>query len=380
MASSVNDAMTVIQLLPSLQGGGVERGVVEVSQALVAAGHRSVVVSSGGRMVSELTGHGAEHVEMPIGAKSPAVLGCLGKLKKLIRETDADIVHARSRLPAWVSYLLWQRMKKGSDPFSLVTSVHGLNSVSGYSKVMTFGQRVEVVSETVRSYVLKHYPGTPPEKLCLIHRGVDPVAFPYGYKPSDAWLADWRAVYPELEGKFVITLAGRLTRLKGHHELLHAIQHLHKHWVKAHALIVGGEDPRRQGYAQELRDTVKKLGLEEHVTFTGHRSDIKEVMAASDVVVSLSTKPESFGRSVLEALRLGVPVVGYDHGGVGEVLGTMYPQGLVPLKDTHKLAEALAEIAAERVEKPRPAEHFLLHNMLEKTLAMYQSVRPQPVG
>lgn len=364
--------MTVIQMLPGLDAGGVERGVVEVVGALVEHGHRAIVVSSGGRLVDEIQSLGGEHVDLPIHKKSLWTLGCAKAIRQLCLSTKADVLHARSRVPAWVGYLAWRRMKQTQRP-AWVTTVHGLYSVSFYSKIMTAGQRVEVVSNTVRDYVLDNYPKTDPGKLVLNHRGVNPNDFEFGYKPTVDWLDQWRKNYPQLQGKFVIALAGRITRLKGHHDLIEAVDGLRKQGVDAHALIVGGEDPRRLAYAKELHEAVAAKGLSDHVTFTGHRSDIKEVLAVSDAVVSLSTKPESFGRSVLEAVRLGRPVVGYDHGGVGEVLGEIYPQGRTPLSDTAKLIDRLAMIAKEEVPGPQPiGDAFLLSDMLDRTIAMYR--------
>lgn len=372
MAERLNKRLTVIQLVPEMHGGGVERGTVEVNAALAKAGHRSIVISGGGRLVEQVINDGGEHIDLPIGRKSVATFRCVRHLRKVVEKIDADILHARSRVPAWVGYLAWKRMDRQTRP-AFLTTVHGLNSVSFYSKIMTKGQRVEVVSNTVRDYVLKHYPDTDPDKIELIYRGVDPAEFPYGYQPSEDWAAAWQAEHPHLRGKFVITLAGRLTRLKGHHDLIDAVEALQAQGVDAHGLIVGDEDPRRQGYAKELHDTVQARKLDQHITFTGHRSDVREVLAVSSAVVSLSTKPETFGRSVLEALRLGRPVVGYDHGGVGEVLGTIYRPGLTPLGDHDKLVQALADIARGDSPPPPSTDHFLLSEMLDKTLAMYES-------
>ncbi|MEM9021592.1 MAG: glycosyltransferase family 4 protein [Planctomycetota bacterium] len=367
------DTLTIMQLVPELQGGGVERGTVEVNAALVAAGNRSLVVSAGGRLVDQVIADGGEHIEMPIGRKSLMTLGCIPRLRRLAKQQKADVLHARSRVPAWVACLAWHRMDPATRP-AFVTTVHGLNSVSFYSKIMTKGQRVEVVSNTVRDYVLKHYPDTNPDKLELIYRGVDPAQFPFGYTPEPAWLDSWREQYPQLQARFIITLAGRLTRLKGHHDLINAVDTLQQQGINAHGLIVGGEDPRRKQYAQELRETVARRNLEPHITFTGHRSDIRNILAISGAVVSLSTKPESFGRSVLEAVRLGRPVVGYNHGGVGEVLSAVYPPGLTPLGDPQALVDALARIARGQAPPPEPTDRFLLSEMLDKTLAMYEAV------
>lgn len=368
--------MTVIQLLPALEAGGVERGVVEVAQALVERGHRAIVVSSGGRQAEHVEALGGEHVTMPIHRKSLMTLRCVRTLRKLVRDTNADVLHARSRVPAWVGYLAWRSMPKASRP-AWVTTVHGLNSVGFYSRIMTTGQRVEVVSQTVRDYVLSNYPKVDPEKLVLNHRGVDPGDFTYGYQPNADWLARWHAEYPQLNGAFVITLAGRITRLKGHHDLINAVATLQRRGINAHGLIVGDEDPRRLAYAKELRQAVTQRGLDAYITFTGHRPDIKDVLAVSGAVVSLSTKPESFGRSVLEAVRLGRPVVGYDHGGVGEVLATVYPDGRVPLSNANALADRLAAIATGKTRPPQPTDAFPLSAMLDRSIALYESVAPR---
>jgi len=364
--------MTVIQLLPGLESGGVERGVVEVVAALVQRGHRAIVVSSGGRLVEQIMSLGGEHVYLPIHKKSIFTLRCIRPLRRLVRDTNADVLHARSRVPAWVGYLAWRCLPKDKRP-AWITSFHGMHSVNRYSKIMTSGQRVEVVSNTVRQYVLDNYPRTDTNKLVLNHRGVDPADFVFGYTPSEDWLSRWRAQYPQLNGRFVITLAGRITRLKGHHDLIDAVERLRQQGVNAHALIVGDEDPRRLAYARELRDAVAARGLSAHVTFTGHRSDIRDVLAVSDAIVSLSTKPESFGRSVLEALRLGRPVVGYHHGGVGEILAELYPAGLTPLGDRSALVDRLASIAKGDSLPPAPIrDKFLLSDMLDRTIALYR--------
>ena len=176
--------LSVMQLLPALESGGVERGTLEIAEALVAAGHESLVVSGGGRLVRGLTAAGSEHVHMPVGQKSLRVLACVGQLRQLIRNRQPDIVHARSRLPAWVA---WQALKPLQAAPAFVTTLHGLNSVSRYSGIMTRGERVIAVSESCRDYWLQHYRNLDAERVSVINRGIDPVAFPYGYKPSGAW-------------------------------------------------------------------------------------------------------------------------------------------------------------------------------------------------
>jgi len=184
--------LTVLQVLPALDSGGVERGTLEIARALVAAGHRSLVVSRGGRLVAQLEAEGSEHIALPVDRKALSSLWQVGPFRQLLAERQPDIVHARSRVPAWIAWLAWRKLPEAQRPH-FVTTVHGLNSVSFYSAIMTKGERVIAVSETVRDYIRTHYPQCPEERIRLIYRGVDPAEFPHGYQPSPDWLAQWRA-------------------------------------------------------------------------------------------------------------------------------------------------------------------------------------------
>lgn len=371
MASS---SLTVVQILPELESGGVERGTLEISRALVARGHRSIVVSAGGRLVEQLVSAGGEHVSINLGKKSPFTLLQIARLKKVLVDIQPQLVHVRSRMPAWVTLLAWKMIPKFRRP-RLVTTVHGLNSVNLYSKVMTYGERVITVSDCCRDHVLKNYPSTDPTKVITIHRGVSTEEFPYGFKPSAEWIGDWQSQYPHLKGHFVVLLPGRLTRFKGHFDFLRIIGNVKAQQVPIHGLIVGGVDPRRQRYAESVHAEVSRLGLEGEVTFTGHRSDLREIMSMSNAVVSTSIKPpESFGRTVLEAVKLGRPTLGYDHGGVGEVLGRIYPEGLVPLEDTETMATKLVAIYRQVLEPPRPTNEFDLPKLLEQEIDLYEAL------
>ena len=369
--------LTVLQLLPSLNSGGVERGTLEVARHLVRNGHRSLVMSSGGRMVAQLTDEGSEHYLWPVDKKSPWTFRLIWKLRRFLREHRVDILHVRSRMPAWVAYLAWRGMPPASRPH-FVTTVHGLYSVSAYSAVMTKGERVIAVSDTVRAYLLRSYPAVADAHIRVIPRGVDPDEFPYGFKPADAWLEAWHKQYPQLGGKKVLLLPGRLTRLKGHEFFIELIRRLKNRGLAVHGLVVGGEDPKRQRYAAEIRKKMTDAGLADDMTFAGHRSDLREIMAVSDMVFSLSTKPESFGRTTLEALSLGVPVIGFAHGGVGEQLAHLLPQGGIPLGDE----DALEALAAAWVLSPPsvPQSRMLtLQRMLDSTLDVYEEVMAQGV-
>jgi glycosyltransferase involved in cell wall biosynthesis len=363
---------TVLQMLPALNAGGVERGTLEVAQHLVKNGHRSLVMSAGGRMVEQLEREGSEHFSWPVGRKSLWTLGLIWKLRRFLIEQNVDILHVRSRLPAWVAYLAWKGMDPATRPH-FVTTVHGMYSVSRYSAVMMKGERVIAVSDTIRRYILKHYPAVAPERVRVIPRGVDPAEFPHDFRPPESWLTAWRRRYPQLEHKYVLTLPGRLTRLKGHEDFIDLMGQLKARGLAVHGLIVGGADPKRRRYAEEILGKVEDAGLTDTITFTGHRNDLREIMAISDAVLSLSSKPESFGRTTLEALSLGVPVIGYDHGGVGEQLATLLPEGRVPPGDM----DALAALAVEWIQEPPQIpqnQMFTLQRMLDETLAIYDEI------
>jgi glycosyltransferase involved in cell wall biosynthesis len=374
--------LTVVQLLPALESGGVERGTLEVAAALITAGHRSIVVSAGGRLVKALTAAGSEHVALPAGRKSLLTLLQVRKLRRLLREQGVDILHARSRMPAWIAWLAWRGLPATDRP-RFITTVHGLYSVNRYSAIMARGERVIAVSDTARDYILDNYPDVDPCRIVTIYRGVDRNEFPYGYKPDAAWLAAWYADYPYLQGRRVLTLPGRLTRLKGHEDFIELVAALVNRGLDVHGLIVGHLDPARQAYINELERRIADRGLGDRITLTGLRQDIRDIYAVSDIVLSLSNKPESFGRTVLEPLCMGVPAVGYDHGGVGEVLDTLYPQGKVRRGDTGLLLERTVQL----IETPQPVPEsraYTLAAMLAQTLDLYRDLAadnaPAPAG
>lgn len=189
--------LTVVQILPALASGGVERGTLEVGAYLSSKGHRSIVISSGGRMVERLEKEGSEHVAWPIGKKSILTLKLVRRLRKFLEKEKVDILHVRSRFPAWIAYLAWKEMNPKTRP-RLVTTVHGPYSVSPYSEVMTKGERVIVISEMIRTYVTSQYK-TNANKLRLVYRGVDAAVFSEDYQPKKAWLKDWYKAYPQTQ-------------------------------------------------------------------------------------------------------------------------------------------------------------------------------------
>lgn len=363
--------MTVVQLIPSLHSGGAERSTLEIARALVAAGHRSVVVSAGGRLVAQLEAEGSEHVTLPIGRKSLTTLLTVGALRRVLRRVQPDIVHARSRLPAWIG---WWAMRGVKPRPHFVTTVHGLNSPSRYSAVLLRGERVIVVSQTLRDYVLRHYPDDiDTARISVIPRGIDTEAFPYGYRPDDSWQRAFHEQYPQLAGAPLLTLPGRGTRLKGHADAIELVADLQQRAIDVRLLLLGADEPGREAYVAELRQLIHARGLDDRVVISPARADVRDVYALSALVLQLSVRPESFGRTVVEALALCRPVLGYAHGGVGELLAELYPAGRVPPGDRERLVERAAELLRFAPPIPPPRSYRLI-DMQSATLALYAEV------
>lgn len=365
--------LTVIQILPALEVGGVERGTVEVAAELVRQGHRAIVISAGGRLVQELMAAGAEHLPWTIGAKSPFTLRYVPKLRRLLAETRTDILHARSRLPAWISYLAWRGMPAMARP-RFVTTVHGPYTVNRYSRIMMRGERLIAISEYIREYVLKNYPDVDPARIRVIHRGIDPAQYPHGYTPPAGWLAEWRRMFPQLAGRQLVTLPARITRWKGHEDFIAILRALVEQELPVHGLIAGGAGAGRRRFLREIERLVAAASLGDRVTFLGQRNDLREIMSVSSVVMSLAATPEAFGRTALEALSLGVPVVAYAHGGVREVLDSIFPRGLVPPRDIAAASARIRELLAHEIRVPPVAHPFTLRRMLDQTLAVYEDL------
>lgn len=360
--------LTVVQLLPSLHSGGVERSTLEIAAALVAAGHRSVVISAGGRLVPSLLAGGSEHIELAIGRKSLGAFAVMRRLRAALAGLRPDIVHARSRLPAWIAWFALRGMKAPRPRF--VTTVHGLNSPGRYSGVMLRGERVVCVSDSVRAYVDRHWPEADPARRVVIPRGIDPHDFPRGYTAPAQWRARLAAELPALQGGRLLLMPGRGTRLKGHAEAIELLAALRNEGEDARLWLLGADEPGREAYLAELRALAESRGVSSALAISAPRSDVRDAYATCDLVLQLSGKPEAFGRTVVEALSIGKPVLGWDHGGVGELLRSLYPAGAVPLGDAGALVDAARRLLAAPAPMPVTIPHTLAA-MQSATLELY---------
>ena len=370
----------VLQVLPRLVTGGVERGTVDVAAALVAAGWRAIVASAGGPMVHELERAGATHVTLPLASKNPFVMRAnIDRLVAIIRNLNVDIVHARSRAPAWSARYAAKRAER-----HFVTTFHnayGTGSIfkQRYNAIMAQGERVIAISHFVGDHAASVY-HVPPERLRVIPRGVDINRFdPDKVKPERIipLMKAWRLP----DGVPVVLLPGRLTRWKGQLVLIEAMARLRR--PEVHAVILGTGSPR---YRRELEEAVTRSGAGANFRFVDNCADIAAAYMLADVVVSASTSPEGFGRVIVEAQAMGRPVIATAHGGAQETIVPGETGWLVPPSDPAALATALAQVlgqdnAARMALAARQLAHVRAHFtstlMAQRTLAVYEELLPQ---
>jgi glycosyltransferase involved in cell wall biosynthesis len=373
--------LTIVQMLPELITGGVERGTLETGAYFVKNGHRSIVVSNGGPMVADLLKTGCQHITLPVGEKSPRVLLSIPGLRRLFRTQKVDILHLRSRLPAWVGLTAARSIPRRFRP-RIVTTFHGFYSVNRYSAVMTQGERVIAVSGLIRDHICQRY-GVCDNRVALIHRGFDESSF-------DPLQVDARQV-SGLKRKWgidpskgpVLMLPGRFTELKGHPFFLSALEKIkHLAWT---AVLVGDMSEKPE-YAARLRQGVKEKGLEGRVIFAGHCNDMPAAFMVSDVTVSASIHPESFGRVGVESQAMGVPVVATAHGGSLETIVDGQTGWLFPPGDLDRFAAALAQAVTDETRRKVMGsrartwvtKQFTTAVMCQKTLTLYEELMAAP--
>jgi glycosyltransferase involved in cell wall biosynthesis len=366
----------VLQVLPQLRTGGVERGTIEIAGALKRAGWRALVASEGGSMISNLSYVGGEHITLPLASKSPwRIWRNVRALEKIIREYKVDIIHARSRAPAWSAYLA---AKRTGTPF--VTTFHGIYGLTPevkkrYNAVMTKGERVVAISNFVAQHIAEHY-HVDESRMRIIHRGVDLNQF------SPSRILPQRMV--ELAGKWrvpddlpLIIMPGRITRWKGHHVMVEALTKLpHR---KFFCLLVG-DDMGHPNYRLEIEDAISDLGLEGHIRFAGNTPHLAEAYMLADMIVAPSIEPEAFGRVPIEAQAMGRPVIATSHGGACETVIDGVTGWLAKPGDADDLSQTIDRILQlskeekERIGQQAIAhvrEHFSSEIMCSKTLEMY---------
>ncbi len=326
---------TILQVLPRLETGGVERGTVEIARAVTVAGGVGLVASAGGRLVEAVERAGGRHVAMPLAGKGPlAIWRNAGRLAVLIGAERVSLVHARSRAPAWSA---WRAARRTGVPF--VTTYHGVynEGVPGkrrYNAVMASGDRVIAISRYVARLVTERH-GADPARVRVIPRGVDPAVFDPD-SVTAARVAALAGAWRISEGVPVIMLPARLSRWKGQAVLLAALAQMRAR--NAVCVLVGGGRP---GFARELEQLAASLGVADRLRLAGHCDDVPAALMLATVAVSASTDPEGFGRAVIEAQAMGRPVIATNHGGAAETVEHGATGWHVPPGDADALATAL---------------------------------------
>ncbi len=353
--------MNVLQILPELKSGGVERGTVDLAKHLKQNGHKAVVVSAGGPMVGDLTSAGITHYALPVHKKSLfAMWQSMRLLTRIVHLESIEVIHARSRVPALVAFFVSRRTQV---PF--VTTCHGFYRKHFLSRFMGFGKIVIVASHIIGKRMRDDF-GVPQAKLRLIHRGVDLEEFKF---PPEV---------PAAKKEVVIGLIGRLTPIKGHAFFLKAMARVTRVFPNVKIQIIG--DAPKPQYKEDLLTLTRHLGLSHAVQFLGTRYDIAELLSQMTVLVAPSVGEEAFGRVVIEAGACGVPVVATRMGGLVDIIENEKDGLLVSADDPRVLADAVLRLlkdpdlgrkfAVSLREKVQ--REFGLPLMFEKTLRVYE--------
>lgn len=374
--SSVRKVPVIMQVIPSLGAGGAEQGCIDVAAELVKSGAKSIIISNGGHRVPEILRAGTTHINLPVDSKNPFVMWRnIGRLRKLIRDNDVDIVHARSRAPAWSA---WKACEDTKARF--MTTCHAPFNISGsakrfYNSSIIKGERVIAISDYVRQYLLKNYEISD-DRIRLIHRGVAIEKFhPGAIAPAHLikLSQEWRLP----DGCTIVMMPGRLTRWKGHLVLIDAIAKLNRDDVYC---VLIGDDQGRKEYRAELEAAIRDKGLEGRVRIIGHCSDMPAAYMLSTLVVSASTDPEGFGRVPIEAQAMGRAIIATNHGGAMETILPGETGWLIPPNDADALAKAMDEALSMDAESRavmathammHVAENFTRSKMVDETMDVY---------
>ncbi|MBI4308890.1 MAG: GT4 family glycosyltransferase PelF, partial [Candidatus Omnitrophica bacterium] len=357
--------MNILQILPELNVGGVETGTVDFAKYLTAQGHKSIVVSAGGALAAELEQSGSRHYTLPVHRKNIfTILRCAHALAGIIKAEGIDIVHARSRVPAWAAFLACRRTQA-----AFVTTCHGYYAPHPLGRPMGWGKRVIAISQVIGRHMVQDFK-VPPEFVRVIPRSVDLSKFQID-----------RAAKPMGAPK-MIAMVGRITPLKGHPYFLKAMAQVVRQMPDVKIQIIGDVPAGKKPYKDELILLAKRLGLANHVEFLGNRRDVPQLLSQSDCLVLSTVTQEAFGRVILEAQAAGVPVVATKVGGVVEIIDDGDTGLLVMPKDPGAMAKAVLRLLGDRIlaqkiveqAQKRIDERYTIKHMAEATCEVYKEI------
>lgn len=359
--------MRIAQILPQLNVGGVETGTIDLAKALKKRGDEPYVISNGGALVEELVKAGIPHLKLPVHKKSITSLGLIREVSKFIERERIDIIHARSRVPAWIAYLAARR-----TDCDFVTTCHGYYSKHFFSRVMGWGKRVIVISHSIGRRMIDDF-GVAPDRITLIHRGVDLRKYTY---------AEGKYGKPK-STPFKILNIGRITPIKGYEEFIRAIHLLSKRVQNFEVSIVGSPDPEKESYFRGLKLMVERLGLSSQIKFLGTRRDVPELLYQADLLVLSSKIPEAFGRVLIEAGASGTVVAASRIGGILDIIQNEENGLLFSPENYEEIAFTIERLIKDRslchklsaALRLKVENEFSLDPMVEKTYRVYQEVK-----
>lgn len=369
--------MKVMRLLSSLKHDESERGIFHLGRALVKRGHTSIIVSSADKeheLVKRLERDGNIYHQLSLEKKSWMALRQIWPLRQLIEKYQPDIIHLHSRTPAWILHWALKGAKVKHKP-KLVSTMYGFYPLNNYSRALLNVDCTITVSDSVSEYLLEGIKEVkkPPRSIIRIYRGVDTRNFPYRYNPSVYWIHRTFAEYPELEHKKWLLFPTVIGQEYGQEWLIDILGNLSEDFPNLHIIIMD-EDSRRDVVHEEFMQRVNALELRDKFTFIGtKRNDMREWLAAANLVLGLANQPESIGINVLQAIHLGTPVVGWNKAAFHEILKPLYPQGLVKEETAYALCKVIRN-QLENVMRPPITDKFTMQQMIDETLAVYRKL------
>lgn len=364
--------MKVIQLLPELNEGGVERGVCDLNREFIKKGIENIVISNGGILVEQIIKDGGKHIKFDICSKNILTVPFrILKLRKLLKELNPDILHVRSRVPAWLVYFANKSLK-----IKIVSTVHGYNSINSYSKIMTNADQIICGSSFMIEHIIKHY-NTPREKINLIPRGIDLEYFNEN-DLDESFIENLTNEY-DLKEKIVLVQVARITQWKDQKTTIKAFSKFKAEHDDSILFLVGGYREDKEGYYSQLKELVESLGLEKSVIFLGHTSKIKEIFSIANLNISTSYKPETFGRANVEGMFLGIPLVGTNIGATSDYIIEDKTGYFFEPKNEGDLYKKLKLCFNKDFDKTFiktfSKEKFSLSSMVKKNIEVYNKVK-----
>ncbi len=373
----MDNSIRLLQVLPTLNSGGLERGAIDIAEGISKLGNISLVASNGGRLVNQLEQKGIQHLKIPVHSKNPfTIYKNISVLKKIIANEKINIIHTRSRAPAWSSYFASKKLIR-----SVSTYHNAYNYNNNFKKIYNAGlgkmDKVIAISNFVKNKIIKSY-NIPENKIDVIYRGIDQKIFNLEEINRDI-IQSFKQKYKIVSDKNIVLFPGRLTSWKGQIEFLEVLKKIERNDVFCY--FVG--DNKNTSYSQKLFKSIKNYNLENKCKILGNIDDMKVMYSISNIVVNGSQYPEGFGRVIAEAMSMGKPVIAYNHGAAPELLEIYNDKFKIPLNDCPKMIESINEILNMTEDSKKELalksyefvkKNFTIEDMISKTFNLYQNL------